>query len=170
VKLSDGERLIVVMLAEVMEELNLNREIDPSLVKTLAYGGDEWAIRRKYSGLFPTEAPTPDEVTETTNILWMWGIVEHSISKLTGEDAAEAATWHWTSFGGFDANHDRHYGIAHTMISTLGEFESLKDRPLNSHSQSSLPRYRTMYEKFDRYVHSSRASPLPFEALRDLCA
>ncbi len=32
-KLTDGERLIVVMLAEVMEEMGLNREIDPALVK-----------------------------------------------------------------------------------------------------------------------------------------
>ena len=67
-KLSDGERLIVVMLAEVMEALKLNREVDPSLIKTLACGGDEWAIKRKYSGLFPSAGPTADDVSETTDI------------------------------------------------------------------------------------------------------
>lgn len=168
-KLTDGERLIAFMLAEVMEALKLDREIDPSLIKALL-GGDEWAIKRKYSGLFNNDVPEPGEVSETTNILWMWGIVEHSLSKLTGAEAEEARGWHWTSFGGFDANHDTHYGIAQTMINRLGEFEGFRDRALNSHSQSSLPRYRAMYAKFDGYVHSRRTSPLPFDALRDLCS
>lgn len=167
-KITDGERLIAFMLAEVMEALKLDSEIDPSLIKALL-GGDEWAIKRKYHGLFDTETRTPEEVTETTNLLWMWGIIEHSISKLTGEQADEAKGWHWTKFDGFDGNHDAHYGIAQTMIQRLGEFESFKDRGLNSHSQMTLPRYRSMFSKFEDYVHSGDASPLPFNALREVC-
>ncbi len=168
--LTDGERLLAVMLAEMMEAMKLNNEIDPSLIKTLVCNGDDWAIKRKYSGIFASESPTDEQVTETTNILWMWGIVEHSLAELTGAQADEAKGWHWTSFGGFDGNNDDHYGIAHTMINELGEFQDFKDRGLNSHTQSSLPRYRAMYAKFDKYVNAGQASPLSFEALRDLCS
>ena len=169
-KLTDGERLIAVMLAEVMEALKLNRDVDPSLIKTLVCNGDDWAIKRKYHGIFGSDGPTPEEVSETTDILWMWGIVEDSIAKLTGADAEEAKGWHRIKFGGFDANHDPHYGIAHTMINELDEFSSFKNRALDSHSQASLKRYRTMYATFDEYVRSNQAAPLTFESLRELCS
>lgn len=168
-KLSDGERLIVVMLAEVMQELKLNREIDPELILKLAYGGDDWAIGRKYSGLVDSEEPADVVVKETGDILWMWGIIEHSLTRLEGNDATQAGGWRNTQFGGFDGNNDRHYGVAHTMINELGEFEDFHGRGLNSHSQASLPRYRTMYQTFDKYVQSGDAAPLSFEALREIC-
>ncbi|WP_340265394.1 YfbU family protein [Sphingobium mellinum] len=170
-KMSDGERLILVMLAEVMEALKLDREIDPSLVKSLVINNDGWALARKYPGIFESQAPSDEVVSETTNILWMWGIIESSIQKLSGAEADEAKTWHWTAFAGFDANNDPHYGVAQTMIQDLEEFStSRKGVNLNSHSQTSLPRYRQMFAKFDGYVKASQASPLSFAALRDLCS
>ncbi|UAJ12995.1 YfbU family protein [Glacieibacterium megasporae] len=170
-QMSDGERLIIVMLAEVMEALKLDQEIDPALVKTLVINNDGWALKRKYSGIFHSEAPSDDVVSETTNILWMWGIIEHSIASLTGVEANEAKGWHWTKWDGFDGNNDDHYGVARTMIEDLGEFEdSRKGINLNSHSQTLLPRYRRMYEKFDAHVKAGKASPLSFDALRDLCS
>lgn len=168
-RLTDGERLITVTLADIMESLKLDREVDPALIKTLACGGDDWAIKRKYSGIFGNEAPASEVVTETTNILWMWGIVEHAIAQLSGAEATEAQGWHWGKFGGFDGNNDPHFGTAITLINVLGEFEEFKGRNLNSHSQATLPRYRTMYAKFDKYLHGNAGNPLPMVALRDLC-
>lgn len=167
-KLSDGERLIAVMLAEVMEAMGLNQEIDPTLVKTLVFNNDGWALKRAYPGLFSSEPPNDGVVSETTDILWMWGIIEHSLEQLSGDEADEAATWRHTSFSGFDGNNDPHYRVAHTMINKLDEFQDFAGRTLNSHTQTSLPRYREMYRKFDGYVAASQASPLSFEALRDL--
>lgn len=138
-QLSDGERLIAVMLAEVMEALKLDQELDPALIKSLVINNDGWALRRKYSGIFNSEAPSDEVLSETTNILWMWGIIESSIERLTGAEAEEATGWHWTAFDGFDGNNDPHYGVARTMIEDLGEFSSSrKGVNLNSHSQSSL--------------------------------
>jgi uncharacterized protein YfbU (UPF0304 family) len=170
-KLTDGERLIAIMLAEVMEALKLDREIDPTLVKSLVINDDGWAIKRKYAGIFASTPPADEIVKETGDILWMWGIIESSIAKLTGDQTEEAKGWHWNSFAGFDGNNDPHYGVARTMIEELGEFEnSRKGSMLNSHSQTSLPHYREMWAKFDRYVHAGEASPLSFDALRDLCS
>lgn len=169
-KMSDGERLIVVMLAEVMEALKLDQEINPSLVKTLAINNDDWAIKHKYSGIFGAEGPPDAEVSETIDILWMWSIIEHLIDDLTGVDADEAKDWHWNKFRGFDGNHDRHYGIARTLINDLDQFSDFKGRDVNSHSQASLPRYRTMYAKFDQYLTAAQGAPLGMDALRDICS
>lgn len=170
-ELTDGERLIAVMLAEVMEALKLDRELNPALVKSLVINNDMWALRRKYPGIFASEAPSDEIVEETTNILWMFGIIESSIARLTGAEAEEADKWHYNKWHGFDGNNDPHYGVARTMIEELGEFDqSRKGLNLNSHTQASLPRYRRMYGKFDGYVQAGQAAPLPFEALRDLCS
>lgn len=168
-KLSDGERLIVVMLAEVMQELKLNKEIDPSLILTLACGRDDWAIKHKYNNLFEDGQQTDPEVGETIDILWMWRIIESSMSQLTGDEATESKSWHMKEFRGFDGNNDRHHGIASTLINQIGDFSDFKGRNLNSHSQVTLPLYRKMYQKFDGYIKAQKAEPLSFEALRDLC-
>lgn len=167
-KLTDGERLIVVMLADLMEGLKIDRELDPTLIKSLVCGGDEWAIKRKYSGMFPSEGPTEEVVSETTNILWMWDILEHRIADLDGEEAAEAAKWLRTKFAGFDGNNDPHYGVAQTLINDLGDFSHFKGRNLNSHSQATLPRYQQMYAKFDGHLQNG-GGELSVDALRDIC-
>ena len=48
------------------------------------------------------------------------------------------------TFDGFDGNNDRHYGLASFLVQDMGRFEEFKGRPLNSHSQSSMPKYRNM--------------------------
>jgi uncharacterized protein YfbU (UPF0304 family) len=168
-KLSDGERLIVVMLAEVMQSLKLNNEIDPSLILNLASSRADWAIKHKYHHLFGEGQANDPEVQETIDILWMWGIVEDSLSNLTGTEANEANSWPMTEFRGFDGNNDRHFGIASILINELNEFSEFKDRYLNSHSSGTLPRYREMYKKFYGYIESGEASPLSFDTLRDIC-
>jgi len=169
-RFSDGERLIAFMLADLMEALKVKSEIDPAFVKSVI-GGDEWALKRRHSGIFDYDGPSKAIVSETTNILWMFSIIESSIAKLTGDEAKEAEGWLYKSWHGFDGNNDRHYGVAQTMIETLGEFsESRKGVNLNSHSQTSLPRYRAMLDKFQAYVQAGAAAPLSMAALRDLCA
>lgn len=169
-KLTDGERLLAFMLADLMEGLKIQGELDPSLVKTLICHGDEWAIKRKYQGLFPDSETDPSIISETTDILWMWGIIEHAISNLTGAEAAEAAGWLHRQFTGFDANNDEHYGVAQTLVERLDEFTDFKGRALNSHSQTSLPRYRKMYAKFDEFLSQTHGGKLTMDMLRELCA
>ena len=169
-KLSNAERLTITMLAEIMENMGLNQNIDPTLIRKLVQGGDEWAIERIYGGIFSGETPTEGVVKETGDILWMWSIIESSIGTLTGSEAAEAATWYNKEFHGFDGNNDTHYGVAHTMINEIGEFSNFHGRALNSHTQTSLPRYPEMYRKFDQYIKAGQAAPLTIDALRDLFA
>lgn len=167
-KLSDGERLLVVMLAEVMEELKLNREIDPKLVKRLAINHDDWAIASHYHGIFDSQAPSDADVKETHDILSMWSFIEYSIIGLEGAEAKEAAGFRHTQFSGFDGNNDDHYGIAHTLINDLGLYSEFASRGLNSHSRATLPRYRTMLPKFEKATAGKAGEPLSIDELRDL--
>ena len=167
-QLSDGERLIVVILAEVMEAMKLNGEVEPSLIKRLAINRDDWAIAQRYHGIFDGESPSDGDVSETHNLLSMWSFIEYSLKELDGDEAKEAANFHHTSFSGFDGNNDRHYGIAHTMIEDLGLYGEFKGRNLNSHSQATLPRYRKMLPKYDAAMHGTMGEPLSFDALKDL--
>lgn len=168
-KLTDGERLIAVMLSEVMQVVGANKELDSTLLKTLLCNHDDWAIKEQYSGIFDAQGPSDSEVSETRNILWMWDIIEHSIAQLSGDEAQQATKWHWNSFAGFDGNHDPHYGIALTFVNDLGQFSHFKGRALNSHSQSSLPRYLAMYPKFDSMLSQNQGKAISFTQLEQLC-
>lgn len=165
---TDSERLIVLMLSEVMEAMGLTDELDPALIRKLVVNRHDWAIKHRYPGIFDGNEAADPIVKETIDILWMWGIIEHSISQLVGRDHTEASGWRLCRFNGFDGNHDDHFHVANTLIYDLKMFDDFKDRDLNSHSQASLPRYRRMYAKFGEYVGKSEASPLSIEALRDI--
>ncbi len=168
-QMTDGERLIVVMLAEVMEAMGLNGEIDPSMVKRLAINRDDWAIKTQYHGFLHDEGgPTEAEVAETHDILAMWSFIEYSIGELVGEEAKEAAGFRHTRFSGFDGNNDPHHGIAHTLINDLGRWTEFKDHPLNSHSMASIARYRAMLPKFETAMQTYGSNALPIDGLRKL--
>lgn len=169
-KITDGERLIALMLADLMIHMKVEGELDPKLLKSLLINKDDWAIAHEYTSLAEGEGPSDEVVSETINILWMWGIIEHSVDQLSGNDAAEAKGWLYSKFRGFDGNNDPHFGVAATLINKLGRFEEFAGRDLNSHSQASLPHYRDMFAKFQGYVDRGQASPLSMEGLRDLCS
>ena len=59
-------------------------------------------------------------------------------------------------FAGFDANNDRHYGVAHFILKDLNLYEELQEQPMNSHSQAELNVYRRMLS-----VWKGMGSPFP---------
>jgi hypothetical protein len=71
-QLSDGERLIVLMLADIMKTQNINGVIDPSLISTLASDRDDWAIKQQYPNIFNGGQQTDLGVSETNKFLTMW--------------------------------------------------------------------------------------------------
>lgn len=167
-QLSDGERLIAVMLADVMESMGVNRDVDPTLVKRLLFNRDEWALTWEYPGIFDGESPTDEVIKETSDILSMWSFIEFSIGELKGEDAEAAKSLYPNKFPGFDANNDPHYGVAHTLINDLGRWSEFKGRSLNSHTQSSLPRYRDMLPRYDAAMQGWIDGPLSLDVLRGI--
>ena len=147
-KISDGERLIAIMLADLMTHLEVQGEVDPSFVKSALTGGDEWALKMQYSGIFHGEHTTEEVASETGKIMSMCSVLEYSISQLPDEDLEKIPEHTRTVFVGFDGNHEDHYGVAHTLVNDMGRFNEFAERGLNSH-HSTIERYRAMLRAYE---------------------
>lgn len=150
-KLTDGEKLIAFMLADIMEGGGIKGDIDPAFVKTAIAGDDLWALNWKFNGLFHSGGPDDAVVEETGKIMTMCRIVENSIAHLSPESRATIPEHQHKVFVGFDGNEEPHFGVATMLVQHLDRFEEWEDRDLNSH-HNTLDRYRRMRATLDEQV------------------
>jgi uncharacterized protein len=150
VKMSDGEKLIAIMLADLLQAQGVQGELNPEFVKEAICGNDLWALKWEYSGLFHDEGPDEETVRETADILTMCSFVEYSINQLAPEELEQIPEDDRQVFVGFDGNHDDHFGVAIMFIQKMKRWQEFADRGLNSHSMV-LPNYRRMYPVFKSF-------------------
>lgn len=154
IRLSDGERLIVFMLADIYKHLKIkNPEIDPDFITKAVVDGHDWALQSRYSGLFHSEVDSEEDVKETHEILTMFHVLQSSYERLSAADKkVDAAVPPFTGkdlyFKGFDGNHDAHHGIADFMVNELGLYDEQKRQAMNSHG-SVLEAYRRMFRVYE---------------------
>lgn len=154
IALSDGEKLITIMLSELFKQLKLKGDIDPGFLEEVIYGGHYWALGWAYSGLFHGHEDSAAVVSEVLDFLDMWTFLERGFNALSKKDkeqvAAEAQPFgKHVRFTGFDGNGESEYnGIARIFINQLGRFTDFKGRELNSH-MPSLETYRRMLSVFE---------------------
>ncbi len=166
-QITDGERLIGVMLADLMERLDVNTELDPTLVKRLLINKEDWALEWEYPFLHSGE--TPALVAETADILSMFSAIEAYTSRLSASEQDEIKALHYSEFQGFDGNHDPHFGIAGTLINDLGRFSEFTKRSLNSHTQTTLPAYRQMLIKYNT-IMKGKFGGLVADEIKQICS
>lgn len=151
-KLSDGEKLILLALADQKDG---KEELDLDFIRSAIFNGHSWALSWEYPGI-ATEETDEAIVKETADILSMWSYIEHSVKKLPAADQTKLAANVYPydlTFSGFDANHDKHHSVASFLINNMDRFSEFKGRSLNSHSQTSLPSYRKMLPAYDAEMH-----------------
>jgi uncharacterized protein YfbU (UPF0304 family) len=163
--LSDGEKLILVMLSDLYKHLEVKGEIDPELVQASIFNDKLWGLKWEYGSLFNAPQDNPPDVQETADILDMYRWITPAYEKLSQEekDRIKAETTHWADyvkFKGFDANNDEHYGIVSYLVKTLGRYDELKDTYLNSHSQAELGIYRRMLKHYKTIERDFPRDPL----------
>jgi uncharacterized protein YfbU (UPF0304 family) len=153
-KLSDGEKLILLMLGEIYKHLKIKGEIDPNFIAETIYGGHYWGLSWKYSGMFHGLEDNDRTVSEVVDVLAMWSFIESSYGMLSQKDKdrvekeAEPFGKH-VCFQGFDGNNEtEHLGIARFLIEQLDRFSTFEGRDLNSHYPSIQP-YRRMLHVFE---------------------
>jgi uncharacterized protein YfbU (UPF0304 family) len=152
-KISDGEKLILLVLADLYKGLKLKKTgIDAAFIERCIALDHLWAINWKYIGIPFTDGEDPPEVKETVDILDMWLFLEEghkklkSVQKKRVEKEADPFGKP-VRFEGFDGNHEsEHLAIARTLVDDLDRFTSLKI--INSHSRT-LDGYRRMYAVFE---------------------
>jgi len=153
-KLSDGEKLTVLMLCEVYKHLGMKSEIDPLFVAAAIHGGHYWALKWEYPGIFHGEEYDERVVTEVVQILGMWSSVETAYGALSKKDKARVETEAHpfgtdVRFHGFDGNYEGgHLGVAYFLMNDMDRFSSFKGRDLNSH-MPMIDAYRRMLSKFE---------------------
>jgi len=142
ITLSDGEKLLIIMLGEMFKQLKLKGDVDPAFLEEVIYGGHYWALGWGYSGLFHGHEDSDSVVSEVVDILDMWSFLERGFNALSKKDkervVAEAEPFgEYVNFTGFDGNGEAEYnGVARVLINQLGRFTDFKGRELNSHMPS----------------------------------
>lgn len=169
-KISDGEKLILLMLSELYDQLEIDGEIEPKFIRSAIFSNNIWGIPWKYSGIPFEDQDDPEIVKEVLDILDMWSFIEHSYEQLSEEDKAylekEAAPFGKDpKFPGFDGNNESSYmGIASFIVNDLDRFEEFKGRNFNSHCPS-LEWHARMFAEFEKIRKKMNFSPLSAKEL-----
>lgn len=153
-KITDGEKLILLMLSELYERLNIEGEIEPAFIKSAIFSGNLWGIPWKYSGIPFEDQKTPEIVKKVVDILDMWRFIEADYQKLSEEDKKKLEKdarpfGKDPKFPGFDGNNEPEYiNVASFIINELERFEEFRGRSLNAHS-ATLETYQRMLSAFE---------------------
>lgn len=142
---SKAERLILIMLAELLEKAG-ESELNPTFIKDALYRGHDWAIDWELPGIMASEPKPREAVTEVADILDMWLILEETYEALGQDD--KDAVGRPVRFPGFDGNRESaHASIARFMVKIPGRFDSYKGRSVDG-GVMRLGAYRRMLEVF----------------------
>jgi len=151
-QLTDGEKLIVLMLSDVQKALNLNATIDPDLVRSALVGGNLRQLKWQMDGILHRNGDG-GTVQEVGDILSMWSAIERGYKRLSAADKQEVEAGagplgRGVRFSGFDGETEReHRDVAHFFIETTGQFERFQGRNLDAH-MPTLDGYRRMLSVF----------------------
>lgn len=154
VKLSAGEKLILLMLCDVYDHLKVKGETETKLIKEAIFSGNLWGLGWQMTGVFQGSETPPEVVSETVHVLGMWQRLEQSFKNLKSSDKewlARAAEpfGEDVRFHGFDGNNEgNHISAAHFLVDYLDRFQEFKGRDLNAH-MPTLEAYRRMLNVFE---------------------
>jgi uncharacterized protein YfbU (UPF0304 family) len=139
-KLTNQEKLILMMLADIHEALKIKDGVDTTLLKRAIYTDNTWALESKMSHfLTGPRDPPPPAVKTVSDILEMWMLLEQAYERFGPADKArikiEADPFgDPVRFTGFGGNHEqRALSIAQFLVDAMGMFSHFKGRDLDSH-------------------------------------
>jgi uncharacterized protein YfbU (UPF0304 family) len=158
-RLSNGERLGLYMLADISEKLGLKGETDPRFIKEALLGGQLWAIPQVINGIeFEKEQDEPKEVEEVRRILEMWHDIEVSFSRLSKDQQIDIEERFGKSacfFPGFDGNYEAtRLATARFMIEWMDRCQHFANRTLGN----GVVRNDWILGMWDKYKNASGTS------------
>jgi hypothetical protein len=124
VQISDGEKLILSMLTDLLAKQGVKSDLNPKLVMSALYGGHYWGLRMQYNGLFHGHRDSDEHVNDVSNFLDMWFFIETGYDKLSPQDKervkveAEPFGVH-VKFRGFDGNNESDSSASRDSLSTI---------------------------------------------------
>ena len=152
-RLSNAEKIILLLLADIYEHLDIEG-VNPELIREAIYSNNLWALEWYFQMVpFDDEPVSHEVVHEVVDILEMWNAIEVSYEQLSQEErervAAEAEPFGRNPrFPGIDLNTEtEHYSVATMLIDHLGRFSRFRGRDLQSH-HPVLEAYRRMLKVY----------------------
>ena len=152
-QISDGEKLVLMMLHDLYRHHQVKGEIDPDFVANTILGGHYWALEWEYSGVFHGHTDSRQVLSEVVDILDMWSFIENAYAKISQKERTkiEVASEPFgksVEFRGFDGNNEsEHLNIARFLINDLDRFKQFAGRDLNSHAPI-IESYKRMLQVF----------------------
>lgn len=172
-KITDGEKLILLMLSELYDKLGVEGEVEPDFIRSAIFSNNTWSIPWKYVGIPFEEQEPPEVVKEVLDVLDMWSMIERSYENLSNE-SKEFVEKEASPFGkdpkfpGFDGNNETEYmGTASFLVNDLDRFEEFKGRNFNSHCPS-IDSYRRMLSVFKPLFQNLNFQPLSAQNIVDI--
>lgn len=172
-KISDGEKLLLIMLSELYDKFEVNGEIEPEFIRSAIFNDKTWSIPWKYPGIPFEDQETPQIVSEVLDILDMWSFIERSYSDLSDEQKEfvkkEADPFGDNpTFQGFDGNNESEYmGVATFLVNDLDRYQEFEGRYFNSHCPS-IDTYRRMLPVFKKIRKKLHFKPLSAEEIVEI--
>lgn len=138
-KLTNPEKLMLLMLGEIYDKLGLT-EFDTNLLRSAIYSENTWALDWEMSGVVGSDGEeTPEDVKDVVEYLDMWSFLEEAYATFDEEGrsliakTAEPLGKH-VRFPGFDGNNEGELlSIARILVEDMGRFSRFAGRDLNSH-------------------------------------
>lgn len=162
------EKLMLVMLCDILKKMDSNAEIDPDFLLEVISGGHYWAINEKFGILFNEQIDTPSDVQTVRDILNMWNFIEHtfenmSLDELNDFEETTKINKSYFKFAGFDNHSELNLlNIAEIFINHLHRFRRFKNHETGLETPSrALPKYLKMHKVFKPiYEKASRRGVL----------
>jgi uncharacterized protein YfbU (UPF0304 family) len=152
--LSEGERLILVMLCEIHKALNLTGAVDPDKLKRLILGVGSDGAARPVNGAPGERRDRTAVASEVGEILDMWSAIERGYKHLSVDEKREVEIGagplgRGVRFSGFDAESEIEYrDVALVLIEEAGQFDRFQGRNLDAH-MPALAGYRRMLRLYE---------------------
>ena len=172
-KITDSEKLILLMLSDIYEKLGIDGEVDPEFIRLAILSERTWSIPWKCAGIPFEHQETPAVVREVLDILDMWSAIERGYENCSKEEKdwveKEAEPFGKDpKFNGFDGNTEFEYvGTVSILVNELDRYPEFKGRDFNSHFQI-VDSYRRMHSVYKTVTKDLDFHPLSAQSIIDI--
>jgi uncharacterized protein YfbU (UPF0304 family) len=166
-KLTELERLMLMNQYRILASLDESNSYQHTQYADILQRGHVGLYGDMFDSL--SEGSSEEDLNEVDDILTMFNFIDNALEALAPEQRQQLDLKK-LSFSGFDGNHDKHYSIARFLIEKMDRFQEYAGQQLNSHTSSSLPKYRKMLSVFNKAREGHFGSDLTLEDLQKIAA
>ncbi len=151
-RLTEGERVIMLLLTEIQEHLEMENSSRSKLLREAIVSGNLWSIEELFPEVFDNIEITKSTANEAREVLAMWQRLEESFSRLSLAEkewlTSTGPQGQYVKFIGFSENYEAEQShAARFLVNATEQFSYFKGRELNSHVPMS-DQYRRMLPRF----------------------